>query len=153
MQEKMAKALDLVGNEKDIEIQKQKSESILKRLGDWFDSTIEYWKPFQKEMRDIEVGYDKSIFGFYQIMQHMFIFSVFTVMIFSYLLVTHYLKYKDTVQYYSGNCGYFFPCIFFYSRFQEDAKFAYAMTNLVFLVVGLSYCMYMWIKFDKKAKY
>ena len=83
----------------------------------------------------------------------MYIFTVINAGIYSYLIIIHYLKYKDKVEYYQGLCGYFFPCFFFFSRFQEDVKFVFIITHLVFLVTGLFYCMYLWVKYDKKAKY
>lgn len=148
----MAQAMDLI-DDNNVEIEDKKEKSYLLVILEWFESLLDEFKPFKNDLRDIQVGYDKSIFVFYEIAQYMYIFSVINAGIYSYLLITHYLKYKDTVEYYQGLCGYFFPCFFFLSRFQEDVKFEFILTHIVFLVSGLFYCMYLWVKFDKKAKY
>jgi hypothetical protein len=52
-----------------------------------------------------------------------------------------------------GLCGYIFPCHYFISRYTDELKYSYVLTNFAFGFVGLGVFMYMWIQFDKKAQY
>ena len=73
--------------------------------------------------------------------------------LYAYVIINHYLMYKDQFTYYQGICGYCFPCFFFFSRFQPDVKWEFALINGIFISLGLIICIYLYIKFDQKAKY
>mmetsp|Transcript_10166 Transcript_10166/g.15506 ORF Transcript_10166/g.15506 Transcript_10166/m.15506 type:complete len:115 (+) Transcript_10166:396-740(+) len=88
----------------------------------------------------------------------MYVYTMITALLYSYLIVRHYLdnatpEYRIKAGYSSGMCGYNFPCLFFYSRFNEDLKGSFASTNFIFVFCGFFMCLYLWLKFDKKAKF
>ena len=101
------------------------------------------------------MNYDVSIGNFFEIVQFLFMYSVVTAIIYSYLVVRHYLDNKDILFYeeYKGICGYCFPCFYFFSRFNQPLKWHYAFTNMFFVIVGILVCVYLWVKFDKKSKF
>ena len=61
MKKKLAAAVDLVGEGEDINFTKAKKRNILKELWDRFLNLLDNAKPFRKDIRDIDVNYDKSI--------------------------------------------------------------------------------------------
>ena len=111
-------------------------------------------KPFQNDINLIKINYDKSIGVFYELCQYLFIFNLITCLLFIYLNVVHFLDnryFLDAGGFYSGLCGYGFPCFFFYSRYAPTHNFEFGLTNLLFILIGAIYFTLIWIKFDRDA--
>lgn len=153
LQNKLAAAVEIVGEGDEVIFGKDRKKGLLQNLFKTLNSIVEYFKPFKKDIKDIVINYDKSIGIFYEITQIIYVFTVFNALLYTHLIFTHYMNYKDNVQYYKGLCGYCFPCIFFYSRFQPDSNREFAIVNIVFIAVGMFLVIYLWLKFDKKAQY
>ena len=115
---------------------------------------IDNLKPFKSQVNMIKINYDRSISLFFEIIQNVFVFNLFTAMLFSYLIVAHTIYFYGKDKYFSDKlCGYMYPCHYFFSRFTEEFKNIYIITMLCFGFAGLSMFLYSWIQFDKKANY
>lgn len=126
----------------------------------WFDNLINHflelideYKPFRKHLREVFVNYDRSICVFFQIVQYLYIYLVVTAFIYAILIVNHYLKNSLNEPYMNEKCGYYWHCFYFYSRISIDEKWEFAFTNLIFALVGTAYCLYLWVRFYRVAKY
>lgn len=67
LKKKLSAAVDLVGEGDDINFTKAKKRNILKEYWESFLDTLDKAKPFRKDIREIDVNYDKSIGIFFQI--------------------------------------------------------------------------------------
>jgi len=153
LRRKMEAGVDFIGDSEVKFSTKKDDNTFFKKLGDKFNGFIDELKPFKKDVREIKANYDKSISVFFEMIQQVYVFTLFTAALYAYLCITHFLTHKDTYVYYSGICGYMWPCMFFYSRYTEDLAFEYALTSFIFCFVGMTVFLYMWIQFDKKAEY
>ena len=62
--------MDLI-DENNVEIEDKKEKSFLIAIFEWLKALLDEFKPFKNDLRDIQVGYDRSIFVFYEIAQYM----------------------------------------------------------------------------------
>jgi hypothetical protein len=150
----MAAGVDFLGDN-DVKFSNRNSEvSFLEVVRIKLKETIDSLKPFRKEVREIQANYDRSISLFFELVQDVFVFNLFTAALYSYIIIAHYLEHKDDYVYFNdGLCGYCFPCHYFFSRYSENLKYSFVLTNFSFGFIGLATFMYMWIQFDKKAQY
>lgn len=106
---------------------------------------------------EIEANYDRSISLFFQILQAVYVYSIVSFFIYSYLILSHWFAFDKHLPihatYLDGTVGGIFPAFFFYSRYQSDMAYAYAFTNILFSTLGTLISLYLWIKFDEKAQY
>jgi hypothetical protein len=114
----MEAGIDFLGDT-DVKINSsEEKKKVWKRFIEILGIIIESLKPFKKDVQNIRSNYDRSITLFFEILQQMFVFQVLVTIIYSYLIIAHFVQYKDEVKYYSDKlCGYGFPCLFFYSRY------------------------------------
>jgi len=90
----MAAGIDFLGEEIKIYAVKEDAnifERIYVKLSYYYDEL----KPFKSSVRVIKANYDVSISTFFELLQSIYVFSLFTTLIFSYLIIKHYLLYKD----------------------------------------------------------
>ena len=156
LQKKMAAGVDFLGDN-DVKISAEKGEvSIFDKIGAKISEIIDDLKPFKKDVREIKANYDRSIGIFFELVQSVFVFTVFTAVLYSYVIIAHLYEHKDDYIYFSikqGLCGYCFPCHFFMSRYTDNLAYSFVLTNFIFAFVGLGSFMYLWIQFDKQAQY
>jgi hypothetical protein len=91
LQKKMAAGVDFLGDT-NVKVNKDDTnrgwfqKSVIK-----FGELIESMKPFKSDLVQIRANYDKSIILFFEILQQMFIIHFVTALLFSYLIIEHYL--------------------------------------------------------------
>lgn len=155
LQKKIAAGVDYLGDDNDIRLSKDRENmSTIQKIIIYVGEFIENLKPFKTKVNMIKINYDRSISLFFEIIQFVFVFNLFTAILFVYLCLTHYLKAKDEFVYFKDKyCGYMYPCVFFFSRFDESLKYWYVLTMFIFGFMGLGMFLYSWIQFDKKANY
>lgn len=146
LKKKLAAAVDLVGEGEEINLTKAKKRNLLKEWWQDFLNFLDSIKPFRKDINDITVNYDKSIGIFFQICQFLFIYQLITAVIYSPLIVRHFLNHYEFDIYsdfygYASKCGYSWPCTYFFSRLDESLGWLFVVTNLTFLGVGLIYTL------------
>ena len=87
----------------------------------------------------------------------MYVYTIVSFCLYIYLVLSHYLdsdKHRQVHQdYLDGTLGGIFPAFYFYSRYQPDTAYAYALTNAIFSNLGMAISLYLWVKFDERAKY
>ena len=85
----------------------------------------------------------------------MFVLNLITAIAYSPLIIRQLVVTWEYTTYFNDKiCGYMWPCQQMYSRFQPSyAASMYALIPLIYSFVGLSYLLYIWIQFDKKAMY
>ena len=154
LQKKMAAGVDFLG-ETDVKFQTSKHKHsyfiiLMNRFGEFVDSL----KPFKKDIVIIKANYDKSISLFFEILQQLFVINLFTAILYSYVIIKHYIDTKDKYVYFRDTyCGYWWDCIYFFSRYEKPLANWFVISNFLFAFIGMATCLYMWIKFDKKAQY
>ena len=102
----------------------------------------------------IKINYDKSISLFFELTQTVFLFNLFTMFLFLYVCLEHYLSTRHLHIYFNDKlCGYMYPCHFFYSRIDPELGVAYARTIVIFCFSGLALFMLSWIHFHTRGIY
>ena len=93
LQKKMAAGVDFLGDN-DVKFSNRNGEV------HWFDSlaaslkeSIDSIKPFRKEVREIQANYDRSISLFFELVQDVFVFNLFTAVLYSYIIIKHWLEH------------------------------------------------------------
>lgn len=154
LQKKMAAGVDFLGDN-DVKFSNRNGElSFFEVFQAKVQELIDNLKPFRKEVREIQANYDRSISLFFELVQDVFVFTLFTAVLYSYIIIAHWLEHKDEYVYFNdGLCGYTFPCHYFLSRYTDKLQYSFVLTNFAFGFTGLAVFMYMWIQFDKKAQY
>ena len=154
LQKKMAAGVDFLGDN-DVKFGAEKAEAtIFDKLGLYVSNFIQELKPFKREVREIKANYDRSIGIFFEIVQGVYVFTCFSAVLYSYVIVAHWYEHKDDYVYFNdGLCGYTFPCHFFISRYTDKLAYSFVLTNFIFAFFGLGVFMYLWIQFDKEAQY
>jgi hypothetical protein len=71
---------------------------------------------------------------------------------FVYLCVIHIIDFISKGTNYKQMCDTFYPCGFFYSRFSQANKFAYAATMLLFAISSFFIILYQWLRFDVRQQ-
>lgn len=89
----MAAGVDFLGDN-DIKFSDRSGEV------NWIDSLthslkefIDNLKPFRKEVREIQANYDRSISLFFELVQDVFVFNLFTAVLYSYVIIKHWLEH------------------------------------------------------------
>jgi len=127
LKQKMSQAVDLL-EDNEVNISDVREKSIFTIYWEKLLDLVEDLKPFRKQMRTIKNNYDRSISLFFQILQSVFVYTMLSCLIYSYMVIGHYLKYDNFPLYYGGTVGGIFPAIYFYSRFQPGVKKLFAIT-------------------------
>ena len=146
LQKKMAAGVDFLG-ETDVKFQTTKqNHSYLELLMERFGEFVDGLKPFKHDVRVIKANYDKSISLFFEILQQLFVINLFTAALFAYIIVRHFYNTKDQYKYFRDNyCGYWWDCIYFFSRYEKSMEYWFVVTNFLFAFIGMATCLYMWI--------
>ena len=76
-------------------------------------------------------------------------FSITTVVLFLYLLTSHFITSADEL---ADTCNSLFPCFVFYSAFSDDQKYVYSWTLYIFLLLALIFAIFRFLKFYKENK-
>jgi hypothetical protein len=146
LQKKMAAGVDFLGDN-DVKFSADKAEaSLVDKLGFIIKNIVEEVKPFKREVREIKANYDRSIGIFFEILQSVFVFTCFSAVLYSYIIVAHWYEHRNDHVYFNDKlCGYIFPCHFFFSRYTDKLAYYYVLTNFIFAFFGLGVFMYLWI--------
>ena len=79
--------------------------------------------PFKNKMAYIRSNYNGTIMILFEVIRFLFLMSLFSLIIFLYLIIYHFVKGDK-----KGKCKYGFSCLFFYSSFNEKEFHTYSIT-------------------------
>ena len=97
----MAAGVDFLGDN-DVKISAEKGEaSIFDKIGVYVSQIIDELKPFKKDVREIKANYDRSIGIFFELVQSVFVFTIFTAILYSYIIIAHLVEHKNDYVYFS----------------------------------------------------
>ena len=79
--------------------------------------------PFKNKMIYIRTNYNGTIMILFEVIRFLFLMSLFALIIFLYLLISHFDKGNT-----KGKCKYGFNCVFFYSSFTNKELNTFSIT-------------------------
>lgn len=119
-----------------------------KRFYQFFDVIT----PHRDDIKSISSKYDKAIEAYFQFFRFVVSFAIVISVVFFGILALHSMKFfTDNKILKTPDLCNSIPCYFYYSRFSNDYDWIYALSYLVFAVIGLIISVIQWSNFDLKS--
>lgn len=119
-----------------------------KRFYQFFDLIT----PHRDDVKSISSRYDRAIEAYFQFFRFVVSFAIVISVVFFVILILHSIKFfTDNKILKSPDMCNSIPCYFYYSRFVDNYDWIYALSYLLFAVIGLIISVIQWSNFDLKS--
>lgn len=108
--------------------------------------------PLKQNVSSLKNRYDRSVTNFFSFFRFIFLLSFFMSLGFLYLCIVHIIDYISVGTNVSELCDTFYPCAFYYGRFNSDERLAYSLTLFLFALISFFLTVYSWLSFDQKQQ-
>jgi len=136
------------GDFTDFLTKKAQQKSFWNRVVDSVLNFISKFTLLKGSLKRIEAQYDKSISGYFEFSKFLVNASVFILLLYLYLIVSHLVNYTGS---YFAICGVS-PCWLTYSSFTTDEAFGYSLTLIGFVLVTVFASLFKWVRSDAKRR-